>query len=244
MARYQIILAYEGTHFFGFQRQAATRTVQLSVEQALRRLGWEGSAILYAGRTDAGVHAEGQVIAFDLDWRHSPEALGRAINANLPSDVAVRTVSEVSSDFHPRYDAKLRTYRYRIYCASERDPLQARFAWRVWPTVEEVLLRTAAGLVIGTHDFKAFGRSLWEKGSTTRTVYLASWQPSNNGLEFTITANAFLYHLVRRVVYLQVLVGQRRLTLEQLSAGVTMGSDLPPGLAPAQGLTLSNVRYS
>ncbi len=123
MARYQVILAYDGTHFVGFQRQGRSRTVQGVVEAALRQLGWQGRAILSAGRTDTGVHAAGQVIAFDLDWTHPEKELGRAINANLPQDVAVRSVAPASPDFHPRFDATARRYRYHLFC--DADPRSA-----------------------------------------------------------------------------------------------------------------------
>ncbi|RPI31941.1 MAG: tRNA pseudouridine(38-40) synthase TruA, partial [Chloroflexota bacterium] len=97
MARYKVILAYDGTEFSGFQRQAGGRTVQDVVEEALRRIGWQDRVILAAGRTDTGVHARGQVIAFDLDWHHSPADLQRAINANLPADVAAREVHQADA---------------------------------------------------------------------------------------------------------------------------------------------------
>src|SRR5512142_2393325 len=123
MERYKVILAYDGTHFFGFQRQGETRTVQLEVEAALRRLNWQGKTILSAGRTDSGVHATGHVIAFDLQWAHSLQQLGRALNANLPEDVAVKAVELAAADFHPRYDARSRCYRYQVLFAPARDPL-------------------------------------------------------------------------------------------------------------------------
>ncbi len=129
MARYQVILAYDGADFFGFQRQAdgcGQRTVQGVVEQALRRIGWQGRAILFAGRTDVGVHASGQVIAFDLDWLHSTDALLAALNANLPADVAAQAAQLAADDFHPRYDARARCYRYRLFCQPRRDPLRER----------------------------------------------------------------------------------------------------------------------
>ena len=143
MARYQIILAYDGTDFQGFQRLKGGRSVQGEVEAALRRLNWAGKAILSAGRTDAGVHASGQVIAFDLDWAHSPETLRQALNAYLPEDVAAQAVKLAAPGFHPRYDALARTYHYRIFhhlsvisCASG--------AWRVDHPLDGQLLNAAA----------------------------------------------------------------------------------------------------
>jgi len=243
MARYQIILAYDGTDFKGFQRQAEARTVQGELELALGRLGWQGRAILFAGRTDTGVHGEGQVIAFDLEWTHSAEELGRALNANLPADVAVRQIRQAAPAFHPRYDARGRTYQYRVYCGTDRDPLRERFAWRVWPEVDLALLQQAARLLSGVHDFAAFGTPPRPGGNTVREVYRASWEPQAGGLLFEVSANAFLYHMVRRMVYLQVQVGQSRLEMEALAQAVNAAQPQPPGLAPAHGLVLKDVAY-
>ena len=244
MARYKVILAYDGTHFQGFQRQEpGVRTVQGEVEQALRCLGWQGRSILSAGRTDTGVHASGQVITFDFEWKHSTTALNRAVNAHLPPDVAAVDVSLTSEDFHPRFDAFLRTYRYRIYCAEVRNPLLDRFAWRVWPAVDPEFLQSAATLLVGTHDFAAFGAPPQTGGSTLRTVYAASWKSNAGDLEFEISANAFLYHMVRRIVFLQVLIGKKQLSLEDLSQAVQQTRSLTPGLAPPNGLYLTEVRY-
>src|SRR5512142_2531393 len=113
MARYQLTLAYDGTDFFGSQRQAKRRTVQGELEKVLCKLGWTGRSILLSGRTDTGVHATGQVAAFDLDWSHSDEELVRALNATLPADLAVHQARTVDAKFHPRFDASSRRYRYR-----------------------------------------------------------------------------------------------------------------------------------
>ncbi len=246
MALYQVILAYDGTAFQGFQRQKGARTVQGELENALTRLNWTGSRLVSAGRTDTGVHASGQVVAFELDWTHSPEELGRALNALLPEDVAVRSVKEAVAGFHPRYDAVHRTYAYHIYCHPDRHPLKDRFAWRVWPEAELDTLCRAAEMLVGDHDFAAFGSPPRPKGSTRRTVHQAFWRQEEDGLAFEVTANAFLYHMVRRMVFLQVLAGQMRLSLPALSdllQGPTpVGAQLP-GLAPAHGLVLVEVMY-
>lgn len=242
--RYKVILAYDGTHFLGFQRQSADRTVQLEVEAALRQLGWQGKTILASGRTDTGVHAAGQVIAFDLAWRHSPEALARAINHHLPDDVAVKGIEVAAADFHPRFDATARTYHYHLLFAPERDPLRDRFTWRVWPPCSLERLQAAAQLLRGTHDFAAFGTPPRPGGSTIRTVFGVEWQVKEEALlRFEVTANAFLYHMVRRMVFLQVLVGQERLSLERLQGSVEHAQPLTPGLAPPQGLVLQAVQY-
>ncbi|MBN1146498.1 MAG: tRNA pseudouridine(38-40) synthase TruA [Anaerolineales bacterium] len=247
MARYQVILAYDGTDFFGFQRQAQAseiRTVQAVLERALQQIGWHGRSILAAGRTDTGVHACGQVVAFDLDWRHSCEALQAALNANLPLDVAAQSVKLARPDFHPRYDALARCYRYRIFCSALRDPLRERYAWRVWPAVDVDRLRQAAGYLPGRHDFSAFGAPTRPGGAALRNVFRAVWQEQELGLVFEIEANAFLYHMVRRLVSLQVAIGQGALeasaVLEHLEGRLSAPA---PGLAPAQGLILVEVVY-
>ncbi len=246
MERYKVTLAYDGTQFYGYQRQGGARTVQLEVEAALRKLNWQGRAILSSGRTDRGVHAAGQVIAFDLDWAHSPDELGRALNANLPEDVAVKAVEIAGPDFHPRYNAISRCYHYHLWFAPERDPLRDRYAWRVWPPCDWQSLQAAARLLPGVHDFAAFGAPLRAGGSTIRTVLQAGWQrkDEDGSLLFQVTANAFLYHMVRRMVFVQVLVGQQRLDLEDLQQAVEHASPLTPGLAPPEGLVLKAVHYT
>jgi tRNA pseudouridine38-40 synthase len=245
MERYKVTLAYDGTLFYGFQRQGQTRTVQLELEAALRQINWQGQTILSAGRTDSGVHASGQVVAFDLEWAHGLTQLGRALNANLPKDVAVKAVEVVSPEFHPRYDAISRCYHYQVRFAQERDPLQDRFAWRVWPPCEVELLQAAALLLHGTHDFAAFGTPPRPGGSTIRTVFQAGWQVKEDALLlFHVTANAFLYHMVRRMVFLQIMAGQGKLSLDELQAAVEMAQPQRSGLALPQGLALKEVRYA
>jgi tRNA pseudouridine38-40 synthase len=249
MARYQIILAYDGTSLLGSQRQAGSRTAQGELEKALRRIGWKGRSILLAGRTDSGTHASGQVAAFDLDWRHGTDRLREALNAHLPDDLAVRSVSLAADGFHPRFDASSRRYRYRLFCDEVRDPLRERYAWRVWPAAAE--LSALAQLWPGTHDFAAFGSATGPSGSTLRTVVSAGWRRAADEWTFDIQADAFLYRMVRRLVYLQVAVGQGRLTAPVLARALEDSpairdqarAQFPAGLAPACGLTLVEVRY-
>jgi tRNA pseudouridine38-40 synthase len=254
MARYQVILAYDGTEFLGSQRQTRrkkdsqeaveVRTVQGIFESALRHLGWQGRSILSAGRTDSGVHASGQVFAFDLDWRHSPEALQAALNACLPADIAVQMVRAVRPDFHPRYDAVARRYRYRIYCQPARDPVWDRYAWRIWPAVTLERLQQVARLLIGTHDFAAFGTPPRAGGSTLRTVYVADWVQNGSVLSFEVSANGFLYHMVRRMVFTQILVAQDRFAVQDVARALQQAPrKIVQGLAPPQGLTLLAVEY-
>lgn len=176
MARYQVILAYDGTRFHGSQRQRSVRTVQGVVEQALRELEWDQETALFAGRTDVGVHASGQVVAFDLDWHHPDVDLRNALNALLPEDVAARQVLTCQDDFHPRYDTLSRKYRYRVFIDPVRDPLRERYAWRLWPAPKLDRLNAAATAVVGQRDFASFGSPMRPNGSTTRQVFAAGWR--------------------------------------------------------------------
>jgi tRNA pseudouridine38-40 synthase len=241
MVRYQIILTYDGTDFVGSQRQVKSRTVQSELEKALGKLNWNGRSVLMAGRTDSGVHASGQVAAFDLDWKHSVEDLGNALNAALPVDMAVSQVKQAADGFHPRFDAKWRRYRYCLFCRPGRTPLQERYAWRVWPMVSN--LHPLSEIWSGTHDFSAFGSPPKPGNSTERTVLDAKWQLVGDEWQFEITANAFLYHMVRKIVHAQVAVGLGRIKMEDLVRAIDHQSDLPSGLAPAHGLRLVKVGY-
>ncbi len=257
MEHYQVILAYDGAHYKGFQRQANARTVQAVVEEALRKLSWQGKSITAAGRTDTGAHATGQVIAFELKWEHGLQDLQTALNSYLPKDVVAQQVRQVSSAFHPRHDASWRKYLYRVYCQPVRDPLVEPYAWRVWPAVDINLLYEAAQRLVGKHDFGAFGTPPQPEGTTTRTVLQAGWEHEAPYYVFAITAQAFLYHMVRRLVHMQVKIGQRKLIVDDLQLALDTGRDISAcggseqsstsrlvhGLAPARGLILAEVHY-
>lgn len=244
MARYKIILAYDGTGFSGSQRQATARTAQSELERALRRVGWQGNSVLLAGRTDSGVHASGQVAAFDLQWNHSLVDLVRALNSNLTMEMAVSAAQIVLDDFHPRFDAVSRHYCYRLYCQPLRNPLRERFAWRQWPILNGEALQEAARLIIGRHDFVAFGTPPRPGNSSVRTVMNAEWRSQGDEWTFDVHADAFLYHMVRRLVFVQVAIGQGKFPAE-IVADMLAGSPsvVPAGLAPANGLTLVEVTY-
>ena len=244
MERYQVILAYDGTQFQGFQRQLNARTVQGVLEESLRLLGWRGQSVLAAGRTDAGVHAAGQVVAFDLQWLHSESELLQALNAHLPSDVAARRVGIAPNDFHPRYAAKARRYQYRLFCDAIRAPLQERYSWRVWPELSIALMQQATAHLHGVHDFAAFGAPHRSGGSTVREISRAKWYEDGKNLVFEIVGNAFLYHMVRRLVSFLVKIGQGQVSPEQMLDRLENGGQAAvQGLAPAHGLCLCEVIY-
>lgn len=246
MARYKLTLAYDGTDFYGSQRQSGRRTVQAELEKAARQIGWDARSIILAGRTDTGVHAIGQIAAVDLEWRHTPEALRDGLNANLPQDLAVMQVERVHDGFHPRFDAVSRRYRYDLRCAQLRHPLEDRLAWRVWPAPKLVRLNRAAHLFVGEHDFGAFGSPARKGAGTRRKVTLSKWVSVGDALRYEIAADGFLFRMVRRLVYLQVAVGQGRCTQEALSEALAKGRGASAplsGTAPARGLRLVGVEY-
>jgi tRNA pseudouridine38-40 synthase len=245
MARYQVILAYDGSGFAGSQRQAKVRTVQGELENALHKLGWTGTSVLLAGRTDTGVHATGQAAAFDFDaWAHSAEKLLSALNAKLPADLAVKKAKTASANFHPRFDAVSRTYQYRVFHDPVRDPMRERFAWRTPSAVDGESLNRAAEIFLGTHDFASFGSAVSEKGTTVRTVTRSEWRKKPNGeWRYEVRADAFLYRMVRRLVYVQVAASQGRCSVKEIQLALKGQGKLPAGLAPANGLTLTNVEY-
>lgn len=241
-------VAYDGTDFVGFQRQAAQRgrTVQGELEAALEKLCQSRVAVIGAGRTDAGVHATGQVIAFEVNWKHSLDALGRALNATLPQDVAVRDLEPCEAGFHPRFSARSRTYVYTAYVSEVRHPLLRRFAWQLeqWPDISA--MNEAAHRLIGTHDFAAFGSppSQRPEETTVREVLRADWQAADNRLWFTIEANAFLFRMVRRIVMALVRVGRGEYGLNEIEYMLESGdAQRIKGLAPACGLCLVDVKY-
>ena len=244
MAHYKLILAYDGTNYNGFQRQAIKTSVQATFEEALRRLGWQGRAIMPSGRTDSGVHARGQVVSFNFDWNHPDFALQNALNAFLPADIAVQSVEQVDADFHPRYDALSRQYRYQIYWQPARDPLRDRFAWRLERRPDMRLMQAAANDLLGEHDFIAFGKALKEGSTTTRRIFSAAWVEEKDGMSFTIVGNAFLYHMVRRIVYVLVRIGLGELPVETVRLGLESGSTGIVSLAPARGLSLEAVTFN
>lgn len=243
-AHYKFTVSYDGTLYRGFQRQADAPTIQSAFEKALRTLGWTGTTIRGAGRTDAGVHAVGQTISARLRWNHPLPSLLTALNSKLPADIAVQDVQRVRADFDPRRDAVSRTYRYQLLTHPLRQPLSERTAWRLSSAPDERKLREAGKILIGTHDFAAFGSPPQKGGSTIRTVYQSCWtRTSDTTLTYEVEANGFLYRMVRRMVYLQISVALGQIPLEEFRLAVEARAELKAGLAPAAGLILVRVAY-
>jgi tRNA pseudouridine38-40 synthase len=245
LMRFAARLAYDGTAYHGFQRHKNAPTVQHALEDVLGSIAGYPVGVIGAGRTDAGVHATGQVIAFDLHWGHSTNDLRNALNAKLPADIAVREVWQCEDDFHPRFDARSRSYEYRLYVSDVRNPLADRFAWHLVKDVDIAAIEAAVRHLMGKQDFLAFGTPPQGENSV-RTVFEAVWRQEPDGWHrFCITADAFLYRMVRTIVGTLVKVGQRQMTSDEFR-GILAARQrgLAAALAPAHGLTLVAVTYS
>jgi tRNA pseudouridine38-40 synthase len=244
MERYKAILAYDGTSFSGFQAQTGFRTVEGEIRSALKILGWQGKTLLAGGRTDSGVHAVGQTIAFDLEWNHSKEDLQSAFNALLPGDISCRALNPEAENFHPRYGALRRCYRYRLILAKWREPLRERYALRVWPPPDTGRMEQGAANLLGKHDFRAFGSPPRAGSHSVRTVFRAEWLMEDEALDFWIEADAFLFRMVRIIVGTLLQVGSGRRSLEEFRA---LLKEPPQGrsgpAAPARGLCLMRIDY-
>lgn len=243
MTRYKTLVAYDGAAYNGFQRQDEQPTIQGELEQAIQKISRRSVTVTGAGRTDSGVHALGQVVAFDLDWSHGPQALQRALNANLPADIAILQLAETAPDFHPRFDARRRAYLYHIYNHPVRHPIYGRQSWHVSRPLDIDLMNEAAAHLSGQHDFATFGQPP-QGENTVREVFAAYWYRQDPFLTFRIEANAFLYRMVRSLVGTMKLVGEGSWTVEEFVNAFRAQDRRRAGqTAPAQALFLLSVKY-
>ncbi|HEY8768253.1 MAG TPA: tRNA pseudouridine(38-40) synthase TruA [Dehalococcoidia bacterium] len=240
-----LLVEYEGTAFGGSQFQKNAPTVQGTLERALGSLTGEPIRVAMAGRTDAGVHARGQVVSFVTRSRHSAATVVRAANALLPEAVSIRAACEVPLDFDPRRQATSRWYRYTLDTGPQRPALMRRSVWHITAELDMGAMAEAARSLEGRHDFAAFTAPSEAKRSVTiRNVRSAAWRCGGRLATFEIEANAFLPHMVRRIAGTLVEVGQGRLTPGEFER---MVNEAPPGAAsrtaPPRGLCLMKVRY-
>lgn len=245
LARIRFTLHYDGRAFFGWQVQRTERSVQGEVERVLGGLFNRPLRIVGAGRTDRGVHATGQVAAVDAPIGWTPEALRRAMNALLPSDIWVQSVATCAADFHPRYDAVARSYHYRLGLAPEaRSPFHAPWCWPLRNRPDAARMEGATRALVGDHSFRAFAKAGQEERGDRCTVMEARWEAWALGLEFHITANRFLHRMVRYLVGTLVAAGRGKRDpdeVRRLLEGDPALTTSPP--APPEGLFLAEVRY-
>ena len=241
--RIRAVLEYDGTDFQGFQVQRSGRTIQGEIESALARITGRATRIVGAGRTDAGVHASGQVIHFQVDWNHSLADLLRALNASIPDDTSVLELERAPAEFHARYSARSREYEYTVLNDAARSPLRERYACLFQKPLDAEAMDKACQGLGGTHDFLAFG---WppQGECTVRTVFHAGCQRSGVIVRVAIEADAFLRSMMRRIVGNLLLVGCQQLTVDQFLGLLTLGHRRTPAVAaPARGLCLVRVNY-
>ena len=239
--RYRARVEYDGTDFSGFQVQPGRRTVQGILETTLESLGNEASSrIDGAGRTDAGVHATGQVIAFSWDGRLEVDELGRALDARLPGDVAIRDLRRVQPDWKPRYAARYREYRYTVW-NGPRSPLIERTALGVRAPLDTAAMERAGSVFIGRRDFSAFGAT---DRSPVRTVSAVRVRREGRLVTIDVRADSFLRGMVRRIVAALLQVGLGQTDIETVrSAFAGDGPALDGAAAPAKGLCLRHVAF-
>jgi tRNA pseudouridine38-40 synthase len=246
MGLYRVTLAYDGTDFAGWQSQAgAARTVQGVLEQALGRLAGGGRvAVAGASRTDAGVHALGQVAAFDLRRAMAPDALARALNALLPEDVRVVECADAPPSFHPRKSAVSKLYRYLLDTGAVRLPQRRRIAGHVPWRLDEARVRAAAAAYVGRHDFASLASSGGSVKTTVRTITRSEARLEGATLVYEVEADGFLRKMVRSLVGGLVASGRGAWEMEDLTRALERAdrSAWPPP-AEACGLTLVRVDY-
>jgi tRNA pseudouridine38-40 synthase len=236
-------VGYDGTRYAGFQVQPDAPTVQGELEKALATIYGEAVRIAGAGRTDAGVHATGQVISFRSATELDPATIRRGVNALLPADIATNDLDEASEDFHARFSATGRTYEYRIRCAPQREPLERHREHWIPQALDVDAMERATAALVGRHDFAAFATGA-PREKTERTVLRAAWERDGSLLRLEIEADGFLRGMVRAIVGTLLWVGTGHTPAERVTAIVSSRDRSQAGPnAPAAGLCLIAVRY-
>ena len=244
MRNIKLELSYDGTDFHGWQRQPDRRTVQQVLEEALGQLTGVEPSTNASGRTDAGVHALGQVVHFYTASRHAPAVFVKALNALLPPDVRVLSAWEMPQAFHATLDAKAKLYRYVIDNGPTADPFQRRYSYHVYQRLDADLMHGAAQALRGRHDFHSFETHWPNRTSSVRTIAHIAVTRMNDAVWVEVEADGFLYNMVRAITGTLVLVGNGRWPASRVAQALRAEDRREAGpTAPPQGLFLVRVRY-
>jgi len=248
MRNLKLVLSYDGTEFSGWQVQPESATVQGALALAIGRVTGENILPQGSGRTDAGVHALGQVASFGTQSPIPPENLVIALNDILPGAIRVLEATEVPGEFHARKSARSKTYRYRMYRGAICSPFITRYVWHYPYPLDEDQMQEVAGMIVGERDFTSFAAVDSERGreemSNVRQIFSSSWERQSDEFVYTVHGNGFLHHMVRNLVGTFVLAGKGALKASDLTRILEARSRSAAGAtAPASGLCLVNVEY-
>ena len=244
MRRIKLTVAYDGTDYCGWQVQPNGITIEEVLNRALSRLTGEDIAVTGASRTDAGVHAEGNVAVFDTASTIPPGRFSYAVNTLLPEDVVVVKSEEVAADWHPRYQESVKTYAYHILNREMPDPVRRKYVWHVNCPLDLEKMRTAAEYLTGEHDFKSFCSIHTGAKTTVRTIYSMDVERSGEVITIRVSGNGFLYNMVRIITGTLVEAGRgfrQPESVKELLDADERGKAGPT--APAQGLLLESIEY-
>ena len=255
----KLTLAYDGTRFVGWQRQADGESIQGLLENALARFEGVPVTVHGAGRTDAGVHALGQVASASVTFTHPAATIVRALNAQLPENIRVVDIADAAPDFHARFSARSKTYRYQIRAGTVGDPFTRAFVWQLPEALNVAAMTDAAAALVGRHDFAVFQSAGTEVASTVRTIFRSEFstaEPSErpDGFErserverllvYEVAADGFLRHMVRAIVGTLVEIGRGWRSAESMAQLIEQGTRAQAGAtAPPHGLFLVSVDY-
>ncbi len=247
---FKLTIAYDGSEFAGWQVQPGKATIQGTLQQALRHLTGESVQVIGSGRTDAGVHAFGQVASLSVPWRDTPRRLAAALNANLPDTIVVTSAEDAPDGFHAIRDAVSKRYRYQLQVGGDRDVFEYRYRWHLHSKIDLELITRAAGRLIGRHDFAGFQAAGSDRRTTTRDVRACelfqqpSTDPNRLYLAIEIEADGFLYNMVRNIVGTLVEIGRGKQPPEWIDQIIESGNrDIAGQTAPAHALFLVRVGY-
>ncbi|MBU9738636.1 tRNA pseudouridine(38-40) synthase TruA [Diplocloster agilis] len=245
MKRIKLTVAYDGTNYSGFQIQNNASTIEGELKKCLTALLQEEVELIGASRTDAGVHALGNVAVFDTDTRIPAEKISYALNVRLPEDIRIQHSCQVSSDWHPRYQNTIKTYEYRIYNRPFPNPVVRLYSHHVYWSLDDSKMAEAAKYLTGEHDFASFCSAGAQVQSTVRTIYEAAVQAEESGMiTIRLKGNGFLYNMVRIIAGTLMEAGRGSLPPEQVQDILAACDRSKAGpTAPAKGLTLMGIQY-